>query len=112
MRVVVCWQRPVADGAVVVVVGAVVVVVGAVVVVVVEVVVVEAGVVVVDVVTVNEPAAAFQKYSVPHPGENRPTCIEWAPTGSPAGTVHVAVNVRATPAVNAWLSHTWVNVRA
>jgi hypothetical protein len=104
MRVVVCWQRPVADGgAVVVVVGAaVVVVVGRVV----DVeVVVEAGVVVVGVVTVNEPAVPFQKYSVPHPGENRPTCIEWAPTGSPAGTVHVAVNVRVTPAVNAWLSH-------
>jgi hypothetical protein len=86
----------------------VVVVVGGNVVVVVVVVVVVAGA---AAVTTKEAAAPFQRYSEPQPGEKTPTITEWVSRASPAGTVHVAVNVRATPAVNAWLSHTWVNGR-
>jgi hypothetical protein len=114
MRVVVCWQRPVAAGTVVVVVGGiVVVVVGATVVEVVElvggtvVVVVVLVVVVVEAVTVNEAALAFQRSIVAQPGEKMPTLAECASSASPAGTVQGEVKVRDTPAVNAWLSHTW-----
>ena len=99
---------------VVVVVGGTVVVVvvvvgGTVVVVVVggTVVVVVVVVVVTGVFTTNEAAALFQRNIDVHPGAKTPTMTVWLSSASPAGTVHVDVNVRVVLAVNAWLSHTW-----
>ncbi len=87
----------VVGGTVVVVVGGTVVVVGGTVVVV---------VVVVGVFTAKEAAAPFQSSSDVHPGPKIPTFTVCVSSASPAGTVHVDVNVRVVLAVNAWLSHT------
>jgi hypothetical protein len=95
--------------AVVVVVGAAVVVVGATVVVGAAVVVVGftvvVGATVVDgAVTVNEPAASFQWYSMLQPGAKTPILTAYVPFAAPAGIVHAVAKDRDRFFTNDWLS--------